>query len=480
MIKTTERPDLQAAAEAALRRGVMRADEAAGWRGVIAHVAFPVDWNAPEVALPPGAQMLKVAVVESVGAQANLVLEDEKHVVLSQEGVAWTGKRLVDILRRGDVILIDLDGRQPRLVQIPQVDGAMVVMDPRTGEVQALVGGFSRERSVFNRVMLAKRQPGSSFKPIVYSAAFLLGYDAASPLIDASIVLEQGPGQVDWRPNDAKAAGKGGLITVQKAMELSRNVATVRLVWTVGIDEVSNIAKKMGFDFDKMTYSVALGSLDVTPLQMALAYSAFANGGKIPRPHFITEINARAGALVRKFHDEPAQVLDPVVAAQMASLLRGVVERGTAAGAFKGFQRPIAGKTGTTNGFRDAWFIGFANDMVAAIWVGRDDNQPLAYNSEGGNVAAPILRDFLDVVGDKIALTPPPVPDGLVTVNIDENTGLPAKNGIPELMREAPDAAQDAPVSSTRPRRPQRPTGPIGQPQDIHPSAPPSDYLSPD
>ncbi len=325
----------------------------------------------------------------------------------------------------------------------------MVVVDPRDGDVMAMVGGFSHDRGGFNRVTQARRQPGSSFKPIVYSAALAMGFDATSPLVDAPIAIEQGPGQEDWRPADAKAAGHGGLLTVRRALELSRNMATVRLLWNIGLDDVSANARRLGFDFDRMSYPYALGAGEVSPLRLAMAYCAFANGGMLPTPRFVTAVEARDGSPVKSFPvPPPSQAVDPIVSAQVYSILRGVVERGTAASTFKGFARPLAGKTGTTNGSRDAWFVGFSADMVAVVWIGRDDDGKLADGETGGRLAAPVVRDFLDAVGGEIRLDPVPVPaEGVTIVTADPATGLPTRDGIPEIVRTSTFEAEGSPAS---------------------------------
>lgn len=480
VVKSTLRPKLQSAAQSALRAGIVKADRGAGWRGPLAKVRLPVDWNDPLLETPAGAGDWTVGVVESVSAgEAVVAIGPAERLRLAADAWRWTGRsRATDLVSRGDVVLVDNTGPRPELVQMPEVEGAMVAIDPRNGDVLALVGGFSHERSVFDRASQAKRQPGSSFKPIVYSTALMLGYDATSPILDAPIVLEQGAGMEDWRPNDAKSAGKGGLITVRRALEISRNMATVRLLWDIGLDDVQAMARRFGLlaDRDKMTYALALGAGEVTPLQLAAAYAAFANGGKVPKPRFVSGAAAKAGQETRDFQpsaiDEP---IDAVAASQMASILRGVVERGTAASAFKGFAKPLSGKTGTTNSGRDVWFVGFASDIVVAVWIGRDDNKPLPDGAAGGKYSAPVARDFLERAGSEIALTEvTPAPDAVV-VTSDPETGLPTRGkGIPEILRKAPDEgtlagnARPSPAKAQASRRQGAPAAPL----DIRPPAP--------
>ena len=451
VVRSTERPRLQDAAEAALRKGIVRADRSLGWRGPAGHVALPPDWSDDALSDPPDGYEAMVALRPS-GDAIVMAARDGSEVALDREATRWTGRRPAELLRPGDVALVDRSGDRPVLAQEPGVEGAMVVVDPRTGDVMAMVGGFSHDRAgVFNRATQARRQPGSSFKPVVYSAALGLGFDATTPLVDAPIAIEQGPGQEDWRPADAKSAGHGGLLTVRRALELSRNMATVRLLWNIGLDDVSATARRLGFDFDAMSYPYALGAGEVSPLRLAMAYCAFANGGLLPTARFVTSVEARDGTPLKAFPPQPpTQAVDPVVSAQVYSILRGVVERGTAAATFKGFSRPLAGKTGTTNGSRDAWFVGFAADMVAVVWIGRDDDGKLADGETGGRLAAPVVRDFLEAAGDAVRLEPVPVPaEGVTMVTSDPVTGLPSRDGIPEIVRTATFEAEGSPANGT-------------------------------
>ena len=441
VVTTTLRPDLQAAADAALRAGIRRADRALGWRGRLARVRLPVDWSASTLDAPAGSDGLEVAVVESAGTDAGLVLRDGRRVRLGPDGTRWAGGSPGGLLAPGDAILVDLAGGKPALAQVPEVDGAIVAVSPKDGDVLALVGGYSRERSSFDRATMARRQAGSSFKPVLYSAALRLGYDATSPLLDAPIALEQGPGQEDWRPNDAKGAGHGGLITVRRALELSRNMATVRLLWDLGLDDMRSMASLLGVAPEKpLTYVSALGAVEVTPMQMALAYGSFANGGLRMRPRWVRDVRDRDGAVIAEVRpDTGTRALDPVAAAQMASILRGVVERGTARRAFEGFGKPFSGKTGTTNSARDAWFVGFSPEVSVAVWIGRDDNKALADDAGGGKVAAPVVREFLDRAG--LRTTEVPVPPEAFTSPSDPATGLPSRSrdAVPEIVRTKPE-----------------------------------------
>lgn len=465
VVRTTLRPDLQTAADTALKAGIRRTDQILGWRGPLARVRLPVNWSAPELDPPAGSSDFSLGVVESVGAEAVVALGPTERVRLGADGVRWTGRRLQEVVRAGDVILLDLLGGRPQLAQMPEVEGALVALDPRSGDVLALVGGFSRERSQFDRATQARRQAGSSFKPILYSGALEIGFDATSPILDAPIVIEQGPGMVDWRPADPQGRSRGGLVTVRRALEQSRNIPSARLSWTLGLQDVQDVARRLGIS-GSMTNAAALGAIEVTPLQMAMAYGAFANGGSLVQPRYVNEIRSREGQLILREPVQSAPAIDPLAASQMASILKGVVERGTARTAFSGFGRNFAGKTGTTNSARDVWFVGFAEDVVVAVWIGRDDNKVLFQGAGGGRVAAPIVRDFLDHSGTSFTLKEPPVAQGLVPLVVDPSTGLPARSGQVELVRADSPLLSAISIESGRPGTPRRARTPPALPVD--------------
>lgn len=438
IVRTTLVPAVQAAANAAMIEGIIAEDQRLGWRGPLGTTTLPVDWSAPELQPPAGSEAFVLGVVLEVADAARLSTRIGE-LQIDSKGVEWTGQGLAEILSPGDVVLVDDSGEHPVLAQMPDVEGAMVVLDPRNGDVLALVGGFSHQRSVFDRATQAKRQPGSAFKTLVYLTALELGYDATSPLLDATITLEQGPGLEDWRPSDAKGAGQGGLITLRRALELSRNIASVRLLWDLGLEDVSDLIGRLGIDFGQnVNYAIALGSGEVTPMQMALAYGAMANGGHVLTPRFVSSFEDDAGENMRSMPSGlGAVVVDPIATAQIGTILRGVVTDGTAKSAFDGFEGFFAGKTGTTNGSRDAWFVGFAGDVVVAVWIGRDDNRPLADGASGGRTAAAIARDFLDRARGSFELILPAVPEtGVEVMTVDPATGMQATEGRNELVRE--------------------------------------------
>ena len=329
--------------------------------------------------------------------------------------------RISQVLEVGDVIYVDpIEGRegQFRLRQVPEVSGGIVALDPNTGRVFAMVGGFSFDQSQFNRATQALRQPGSSFKPLVYAAALDNGYTPSRVVLDAPLEIDTGSGV--WRPENYEGKFYGPS-TLRFGIERSRNVMTVRLAQDIGMPMIGEYAKRFGIYDNPTPYiSFVLGAGETTLLKMTAAYAMFDNGGRKITPTLIDRIQDRYGRTVYR-HDqrecrgcsaeavertqtEPTlvdrreRVLDPMTAYQITSMMEGVVQRGTAAGA--GFQKevgkPIAGKTGTTNDEKDAWFIGFSPEMVVGVYLGYDKPRHLGRGGTGGQLAAPIVKDFLE------------------------------------------------------------------------------------
>jgi penicillin-binding protein 1A len=331
------------------------------------------------------------------------------------------------------------------------VSGAMVAMDPWTGRVLAMVGGFSFDQSQFNRATQAYRQPGSSFKPLVYSAAMDNGYTPSTVVVDAPIEIDQGQGAGVWRPENYSSGKYQGPVTLRNALRQSLNTVTVRLAQDIGMPLIGEYAKRFGV-YDELPnfLSYALGAGETTVMRMVTAYSMFANGGRRVKPTLIDRIQDRYGHTIFK-HDtrecrgcdapggwknqpEPQlvdrreQVLDPMTAYQITSMMEGVVQAGTAT-VVREVGKPIAGKTGTTNDEKDAWFVGFSPDLVVGIYVGYDKPRNLGRGATGGHLAAPIARDFL-----KLALADKPpipfkVPAGIKLVRVDAKTGMRAGPG---------------------------------------------------
>ena len=481
-VRTTLDTKLQVLARRTLTEGLVKFDEGQGWRGPVAKIDISGDWGvklADVKALADVAPWRLSVVLETSDQSARIGLQPgrepggyiskERDVgIVPLDGTKWAksgGKavtKVSQVLNPGDVVYVEpakLAG-QYRLHQIPEVSGAMVVEDPWTGRVLAMVGGFSYDQSQFNRATQALRQPGSSFKPIVYAAALDNGYTPSTLVLDAPIEIDQGPGLGVWKPENYENNFYGPS-TLRFGIEHSRNVMTVRLAQDVGMPLIAEYAKRMGvYDGLPPYLSFALGAGETTLLRMATAYAMFDNGGRRVKPTLIDRIQDRYGHTVyrhderecigcdsRKWENQPEpslidrreQVLDPMTAYQITSMMEGVVLRGTAGGAGfqKEFGKPIAGKTGTTNDEKDAWFIGFTPDIVVGVYMGYDKPRHLGRGATGGHLAAPIVRDFMKVaLADKPAV-PFRVPPGIKLIRVDLKTGQRAGPGTEKVILEA-------------------------------------------
>jgi penicillin-binding protein 1A len=341
---------------------------------------------------------------------------------------------------------------------MPEISGAMVVMDPHTGRVQAMVGGFSFDQSQFNRATQALRQPGSSFKPIVYAAALDNGYTPSTIVMDAPIEIDTGAGGGGiWKPENY--GGKFfGPSTLRFGLEQSRNVMTVRLAQDIGMPLIAEYAKRFGVYDELPPYlSYALGAGETTVLRMVTAYSMFDNGGRRVIPTLIDRIQDRYGHTIYK-HDlrqcigcdaakwdnqsEPTlvdkreQVIDPMTAYQITSLMEGVVQRGTAT-VVREVGKPIAGKTGTTNDEKDVWFIGYSPDIVCGVYMGFDKPRHISRLATGGHLAAPVVKDFLKTALEDKPPIPFAVPPGIKLIRVNSHTGMRAGPGDPKTILEA-------------------------------------------
>ncbi|MFA6265328.1 MAG: penicillin-binding protein 1A [Pseudolabrys sp.] len=482
-VRTTLDTKMQVVARKTLTDGLVKFDEAHGYRGPIAKIDIAGDWGTKladvktlnDVAPWRGAVVLEVNDQSArVGLQPGR--DPAGHVdrardigIVPLENMKWakvSGKvptKVSQVLGPGDVIYVEPDDKkdgQFRLRQVPEVSGAMVVQDPWTGRVLAMVGGFSYDQSQFNRATQALRQPGSSFKPIVYATALDNGYTPSSLVLDAPIELDQGPGLGVWKPENYEN-NFFGPSTLRFGVEHSRNVMTVRLAQDIGMPMIAEYARRFGvYDSLPPYLSFSLGAGETTLLRMVTAYSMIDNGGRKVKPTLIDRIQDRYGHTVYR-HDErecigcdqakwenqpePSlidrreQVIDPMTAYQITSIMEGVVQRGTAGGV--GFQRevgkPVAGKTGTTNDYKDAWFIGFTNDVVVGVYFGYDKPRSLGRGETGGRLAAPVVKDFM-----KIALADKPgapfrVPPGIKLIRVDAKTGMRAGPDTQKAILEA-------------------------------------------
>ena len=480
-VRTTLDPKLQSMARKTLTDGMVKFDETQGYRGAIQKVDVSGDWGVKIAEVKAYSDVpWKIAVVLEVSDQAariglqpardpgGAVSKERAIANLPLEGVKWaraaTGNRATptkvsQVLAPGDVIyveVLDKDAGKYRLRQIPEISGGMVAMDPWTGRVLAMVGGFSFDQSQFNRATQALRQPGSSFKPFVYAAALDNGYTPSTVVMDAPIEVDTGSGGV-WKPENYSHKFYGPQ-TLRFGIEHSRNVMTVRLAQDVGMPLIAEYAKRFGVYDDMPTYlSFALGSGETTVMRMVSAYSMFANGGKRIKPTLIDRIQDRYGHTIFK-HDqrecrgcqadkwvnqnEPSmvdrreQVLDPMTAYQITSMMEGVVQRGTAT-VVREVGKPVAGKTGTTNDEKDVWFVGFAPDMAVGVYLGYDKPRQIGARATGGGIAAPIVKDFLKLALAEKPAVPFRVPPGIKLIRIDPKSGMRIAAGSPGGLLEA-------------------------------------------
>lgn len=496
-VRTSVDPKLQALADTALRRGLINYDQnKTGYRGPVQHLSSLNNWlkQLNEIEAPPGGEDWKLAVVLGIKDQeAELGLEGNARGALPFAQMRWARKELTpkhygpapkraaDVLNVGDVILVDAPEKSDtaekpskkkgaeaqgakasslptyRLMQVPKIQGAFVALDPHTGRVLALVGGFSERLSPFNRATQAYRQTGSSFKPFVYLAALDNGFTPASLINDAPAEFSQGPGLPLWRPENFDGDYLGP-ITMRRALEKSRNIVTVRLALAIGMPKIVEYAKKFGIADDMPPYpSFALGAKETTLLRLATAYAMLANGGKKILPSFIDRIQDADGktiwqhdrrpcagckniawmdkANVPELPDTREQVNDPRTVYQIVSLMEGVATRGTAA-AVRTLHRTIAGKTGTTNESKDLWFVGFSANLAAGVFIGYDDPQPLGERETGGSVAVPIFKDFMEGALEGKPDIPFRVPPGVQMVKIDAFTGKRTTDPMAETIWE--------------------------------------------
>jgi penicillin-binding protein 1A len=482
-VRTTLDPKLQVMARKTMTNGLIAYDEAHGWRGATNKLDISGDWGVKlaEVKSLNDIAPWRLAVVLEVSDQSarigfqpgrelgGAVLKDRQTGNLTLDGMRWakplagpakgrTPTAVSQVLSPGDIIYVDplqkdgtvVDG-QFRLRQYPEVSGAMVAMDPLTGRVLAMVGGFSFDQSQFNRATQAYRQPGSSFKPIVYSSALDNGYTPSTVVVDAPLEIDQGQGAGVWRPENYSSGKYYGPTTLRNALQRSLNTVTVRLAQDIGMPLIGEYAKRFGVYDELPNYlSYALGAGETTVMRMVTAYSMFANGGKRVKSTLIDRIQDRYGHTIFK-HDqrecrgcdapegwknqaEPQlidrreQVLDTMTAYQITSMLEGVVQAGTAT-VMRDVGKPIAGKTGTTNEAKDAWFVGFSPDVVIGLYIGYDKPRTLGAKATGGGLAAPVARDFMKLALADKAAVPFRVPAGIKLIRVDAKTGMRAGPG---------------------------------------------------
>ncbi len=484
-VRTTLEPALQAVADASLRAGLLAYDRRHGWRGPLDRIKASrtiglENWMAAlaNVPIPPAIGTWYMAVV--------LALDNDRAQIGFSNGVegqiflphlSWARRwrkgetlgprvrRPADVLSVGDVVAVtavpkDAADYQPGsydLQQIPAINGALVAMDPHTGRVLAMSGGYAYRASQFNRATQALRQPGSAFKPIVYAAALENGFTPSSMVLDAPFVVDAGPGQGKWKPANYTKRFYGPS-TLRLGIEKSRNLMTVRLANYIGMKVVVDYASRFGVMSDMPALlPMSLGAGETTLLRLTTAYAMLVNGGKRVVPALIDRIQDRRGQTVFRHDkrdcpgclssgwrdqtvpvipDPRAQIIQKGTAYQVTSMLEGVVQRGTGR-RIRAVGKPLAGKTGTTNKSRDTWFIGFSTDLAVGVYVGFDNPRSLGRRETGSSVAVPVFRDFMAQALANQPAIPFRIPPGIQLVRIAGNTGLPAGPDDQQVVLEA-------------------------------------------
>lgn len=477
IVRTTIDPRLQEIATKALRKGLLEYDRRHGWRGATTSIKIDENYkkSLADAKLTSGAEesWKKAVVLKVTKDKAEIETADGANGEIPLPLLAWArhaekGQNMgpvptsvEQVLRKGDVIYVEKTAEKNKenynLRQIPEIEGGMAVMDPHTGKVLALVGGFSFAKSQFNRATQAYRQTGSTFKPFVYLTALELGYSPTDLILDAPFVLDQGEGLPKWKPvNFSKKFY--GLMTLRRGVELSKNLMTVRLAQDIGMDKIVDMSKRMGVNDHLAPYlSSSLGAADTRVINMVAAYAVIVNGGKKVPPYMIERIQDRKGRTIYRHEQTPCpdckatkwenqpipdfqvvreQVVDPLSAYQMTSILEGVATRGTGA-RLNGLHRHVAGKTGTTNETKDAWFVGFTPDLVAGVYVGYDEPISLGRSETGAHSALPIFYDFMAEALKNTPDTNFRIPEGIKLVRVNPQTGKPSSPSDSTVIIEA-------------------------------------------
>jgi len=442
--------ELQRIATKALRDGLVAYDKRKGWRGPLFNKNYSENWNndLKKYNLENSIDW-KLAIVKKLNKfSAEIQTEDKHEGKIEFQDISWTKKEFNELLNVGDIVYVKkIDDKIYSLKQLPKINGGIVVMDPYTGRVLALSGGFSFKKSEFNRATQALRQPGSAFKPFVYALALENNYTPTSLILDAPIVLDQGEDLKMWKPENY---GKKfyGPSTLRTGLEKSRNLMTVRIAQNLGIKKIVNFSKHLNiYDNPEELLSISLGSAETTLLKLTSAYSTFVNGGKLVNPILIDRIQDSEGKTIynnskRKCvncdqisylgEDYPIiennykKAFSPQTAYQMTSILEGVVQRGTAK-KLRNLKLNIAGKTGTTNKNTDTWFIGFTSNLLIGVFVGSDSPKPLGRYETGSKTALPIFKEFVKKAVKKFEARPFKAVDGTVMMVVDPITGQKAK-----------------------------------------------------
>ncbi|HNQ91904.1 MAG TPA: penicillin-binding protein 1A [Alphaproteobacteria bacterium] len=463
-VRTSLDPRLQDIAERALQNGLVSYDRRHGWRGPLKKTGMTENWQQVLKDEPGPVGMLGgwrlAMVLDTTSGTTEIGFSDGTKAVLTQDSLNWTKSRS---LKAGDIILaeksdseVKSDRPQYEVRQVPLIQGAVVALDPNTGRILAIQGGWKFDGSEFNRATQANRQPGSAFKPFVYLAALDKGYTPSTIILDAPVVFTDAAGNV-WRPENYHGDFYGPT-PLRVGIEKSRNLMTIRLAQQIGIGSVVDYAKKFGISENMKPYlSGVLGADETTLMKLTTAYGMIVNGGKKITPTFIDRVQDRMGKTVEKSDMRPCigcgplirwesqatpdlpdtreQIADPRTTYQMVSIMEGVVQRGTGR-ALAVLDRPLAGKTGTTNDSKDAWFIGFTPDLVVGVFTGFDDPKTLGKKETGASVALPVFKQFMEEAMKDIPPTPFRVPEGVRMVQVNAKSGQPTYAGDADAIWE--------------------------------------------
>ena len=459
-INTPINLELQKIATDVLRKGLISYDKRKGWHGVLENKKNDSNWSK-DLSNHQLEKSLnwKIAIIKKIRQfSVEIELSNKSDGIIEYKDVSWTKKEFNDLFKVGDLIYVqNIRDNKYAIKQIPKINGGIVVMDPYTGRVLALSGGFSFKNSEFNRATQALRQPGSAFKPFVYALALENNYTPSSLILDAPLVLDQGSDLKMWKPENY---GKKfyGPSTLRIGLEKSRNLMTVRIAQNLGISKITNFSKQLGiYDNPEELLSLSLGSAETTLLKLTSAYCAFVNGGKLVEPIIIDRVQDSEGNTIVNnekrlckncdqisftskdypiIDDQYKQVFSPQTAYQITSLLEGAVQRGTGK-KLKKLKLNLAGKTGTTNDNTDTWFIGYTSNLVIGVYVGMDNPKPLGKFETGSKVALPIFEDFVKKAIKKSDARPFKVAEGITMMVVDSVSGQKAKFSSEDTIIEA-------------------------------------------
>ena len=476
-VYTTIRKADQEVAYASLRRGVLEYDRQHGYRTPEGYVELPAnvgedDFDEMLADHPDSDDLLAAVVVAADAKRVEVALRTGEKLEIAGEGLRFAARALDSKtapqrrIRRGAIVRVQREGKHWQIVQLPEVESAFIALDPQDGAVRALVGGFDFNRSKFNHVTQAWRQPGSSFKPFIYSASLEKGFTAATVIPDEPVVLEaEETGSQRWEPKNYDGRFEGPM-RLRTALAKSKNMVSIRVLEAIGPKYAQDYVTRFGFEPEKHPpyLTMALGAGSVTAWQMARAYAVFANNGFLIQPYFIQKIvddrgNPLAQAQPKRAGDESLRAIDARNAFVMDNMMQDVTRIGTGARAARLGRSDLAGKTGTTNEFVDAWFAGYQPSLVAIAWVGFDQPKTLGRNQTGGVVALPIWVGYMEKILKDIPESPRTIPDGVVMVPTGPYPALPGDNRlIPEFFyREA--------VPPPEVLQPPRPLAPLPQPE---------------